>query len=177
MRTSSAGILAIHRWEACRLKAYQDVKGVWTIGWGHTSAAGTPVVKPGMVITQGQADAIFKKDLANFEKYVDEWVKVPLTQNQYDALVSFVYNVGPGNFKSSTLLRKLNAKDYAGAAAEFSRWNKSGGKYVQGLANRRQAEMQMFTRRDSVPSSPSPSTQATPPTYTLWDFIKRIFGL
>ena len=173
MRISDAGIDFLHRWEGCFLKAYRDVKGVWTIGYGHTSAAGNPRVTSGMVITQERADAIFKADLRKFEAYVDEWVKVPLTQNQYDALVSFVYNVGPGNFKGSTLLRKLNAKDYSGAADEFLKWNKSGGRFIQGLANRRAAERQLFSR--STPVRRPPSVQATKPTYTLWDFLKRLF--
>src|SRR5690606_10106222 len=109
MKTSSAGVAFIRRHEGAVLSAYRDPAGVLTIGVGHTSAAGPPVVKPGMKITLEEADAILKRDLARFEESVSRLVKVPLSQPQFDALVSFTFNLGEGNLSRSTLLKKLNA--------------------------------------------------------------------
>ncbi|SPF82136.1 Phage lysin (EC 3.2.1.17)  len=142
MRTVNVNAIKEH--EGLRLKAYLDSVGVWTIGYGDT---GPDVVK-GLVITKEQAEERLRKRLVEFEGCVNRAVKVKLTQNQFDALVSLVYNIGPTNFNSSTLLRKLNAGDYAGAADQFLVWNKGrvGGKLVviDGLANRRKAERQLF---------------------------------
>src|SRR3990167_7938116 len=121
MKTSPAGIALIQHFESCRLEAYQDEGGVWTIGWGHTEG-----VCSGDVVTQHQADILFEQDLEWFERGVDRLVRVPLTQGQFDALVSFAYNVGldedtdtkAEGLGDSTLLRKLNAGDYPGAKAE-----------------------------------------------------------
>ncbi|UGA37973.1 lysozyme [Chromobacterium haemolyticum] len=141
MKTSAKGITLIQKSEGLRLKAYQDSVGVWTIGYGHTG----PDVKPGMVITQAQADALLARDLERFEAGVARLVKVPLNQNQFDALVCFSFNLGLGALQGSTLLlRLLNAGDYAGAAAQFPRWNKAGGKELPGLTRRRAAEQAMF---------------------------------
>lgn len=135
---------AIKEHEGLRLVAYLDSVGVWTIGYGDT---GPDVVK-GLTITKGQAEERLRKRLVEFEGYVNRAVKVKLTQNQFDALVSLVYNIGPTNFNSSTLLRKLNAGDYAGAADQFLVWNKGrvGGKLqvIDGLTNRRKKERQLF---------------------------------
>lgn len=135
---------AIKEHEGLRLVAYLDSVGVWTIGYGDT---GPDVVK-GLTITKAQAEERLRKRLVEFEGYVNRAVKVKLTQNQFDALVSLVYNIGPTNFNSSTLLRKLNAGDYAGAADQFLVWNKGrvGGKLqvIDGLTNRRKKERQLF---------------------------------
>lgn len=135
---------AIKEHEGLRLVAYLDSVGVWTIGYGDT---GPDVVK-GLVITKAEAEERLRKRLVEFEGYVNRAVKVKLTQNQFDALVSLVYNIGPTNFNSSTLLRKLNAGDYAGAADQFLVWNKGrvGGKLqvIDGLTNRRKKERQLF---------------------------------
>jgi lysozyme len=93
-----------------------------------------------MVITEATAEIMLRKDLAKFEDAVSKSVKVPLKQNQFDALVSLVYNIGPGNFQSSTLLKKLNAGEYQSAADQFPRWNRAGGKVLAGLTRRREAE-------------------------------------
>src|SRR5690606_31719741 len=98
----------IKQWEGVKLEAYKDTGGVWTIGYGHTSAAGDPKVIPGMKITQKQADEILKKDLSKFEQRVENLVKVPLTDNQFAVLVSFDFNTGA--LHKSTLLKKLNKK-------------------------------------------------------------------
>lgn len=126
--------------EGLRLEAYLDTGGVWTIGYGHTG----PEVVKGLKITLEQAEALLSKDLGTAERVVNKLVSVPLSQSQFDALVSFVYNIGEGQFKSSTMLKLLNLQDYQGAADQFPRWNKDNGKVVQGLINRRQKERALF---------------------------------
>lgn len=140
MKTSLAGIKFIEEREGCRLQAYPDSVGVWTIGVGHTNG-----VVPGMTITQEEADDLLSEDLANAEAAVNSLVKVPLSQPQFNALVSFTFNLGKGALQESTLLRKLNAGDYEGAAAEFPRWCHAGNEVLPGLVKRRAAEQAMFT--------------------------------
>ena len=125
--------------EGCELVAYQDSVGVWTIGYGHTKG-----VTPGMTITQEEAEQMLESELAEYEGYVEKYVTVPLTQNQFDALVVWVYNLGPTNFRNSTLLKKLNEGDYTAAGTEIKRWNKAGGKVLKGLVKRREAEAELF---------------------------------
>ena len=132
----------IKKWEALRLKAYMPTPNdVPTIGYGHTKTA-----KMGMVITEEDAERLLREDLDWVEEALEELVEVPLSQPQYDALASFVFNIGRTNFAKSTLLRKLNASDYAGAAQEFPRWNKQKGKVLKGLTRRRADEREMFLR-------------------------------
>ena len=133
----------IKHFESCKLTAYQDSVGVWTIGWGHTAG-----VKKGDNWTQDEADDILLNDLEKFEGYVNQYVKVPLTQNQFDALVSWTFNLGPGNLKSSTMLTKLNEKNYDKVPSQMKRWNKAGGKVLRGLERRRNAEAAMFSGKD-----------------------------
>ena len=137
--TSQAGIDLITSFEGCRLTAYQDSVGVWTIGYGHTSG-----VYPGMTITEEEAIAFLRQDLKTAENAVNNNVTYGINQSQFDALVSFTFNVGTGNFTSSTLLMKLNAGDVNGAANEFDRWIYAGGQVLEGLVRRRAAEKQMF---------------------------------
>lgn len=144
MKVSAAGINLIKEFEGVRLKSYKCPAGVWTIGVGHTSAAGPPVVKPGMEITNAQATKILAQDLVQFEDGVEAAVKVPLTQNQFDALVSFTFNVGLGAFQKSTLLKKLNAGQYDAVPAELMKWTKAGGKELPGLVRRRRAEAALW---------------------------------
>lgn len=139
MQTSQVGIDAIKDFEGVRLKAYDDGVGVWTIGVGHTAG-----VKRGDVITMAQVDEFLRSDLKDAEDAVNNSVKVPLTQGQFDSLVSFVFNLGAGAFRGSTLLKKLNAGDYVGAGDEFLKWNKAGGRVMAGLVKRRAAERTMF---------------------------------
>ena len=143
MKISKNGIDLIKRFEGCRLTSYKCPSGVYTIGYGHTDG-----VKKGLKISQKQAEIFLKEDIAEFENGVKKAVSVPLTQNQFDALVSFTYNIGLGAFKTSTLLKKLNAKDYGGASKEFLRWNKSNGVILNGLKRRRNAEKALF---DKIP--------------------------
>lgn len=140
MQYSQTGVNLTKRFEECRLTAYQDVRGIWTIGWGHTG----PEVCEGLTWTQEQADAALIKDTAWATTVVNEDVNVPLTQGEFDALVDFVFNAGSGNFRGSTMLKLLNEGDYAGAAAQFDRWNYAGGKEVAGLLRRRQDEEAEF---------------------------------
>lgn len=141
MKTSDVGIELIKKYEGCVLKSYKCPSGVWTIGYGHTSG-----VKSEMKITKAQALDYLKLDLSTFEKTVTNYVKVPLNQNQFDALVSFSFNCGAGALKTSTLLQKLNSSDYNGAANEFLKWNKSNGKVLNGLVRRRQEEKELFLK-------------------------------
>ncbi len=144
MKTSPNGIAVLKYFESCRLTAYPDPASggaPWTIGWGHTG----PEVTPGLVWTQEQADSQLTSDLVSREQAVSKAVTVPLTQGQFDALVDFVYNLGAGNFQTSTLLSLINAEDMAGAVEQFARWNKAGGKVMAGLTRRRAAEAALFT--------------------------------
>ena len=143
MKLSDKGSELLILREGLRLKAYRDVKDIWTIGVGHTG----PEVVEGLVITKEKAHELFHKDVAWAEDAVN-LVKVSLTQNQFDALVSFTFNVGETQFKRSTLVKKLNLGDYEGAAREFSRWVKGrmNDKLVTlpGLVSRRQQEQELF---------------------------------
>lgn len=144
----------IKKWEELRLVAYlPTAHDKWTIGWGHTQG-----VKPGDEISREQAQILFSEDVEWAVAAVNKKVKVGLTQNQFDALVSFVFNLGEANFASSTLLRKLNKGDYDGAAEQFPRWNKQrqNGKLVvlRGLVRRRAQEMELFLSPDEEEVAP-----------------------
>ena len=131
----------IKRFEGLELKAYRCPAGIWTIGYGHTGSD----VREGMTISEEEADRLLASDLEAFERAVSRLVRVPIVQNRFDALVSFCYNVGEGNFERSTLLRKVNANpDDRSIADEFKRWNKAGGKPVKGLTERRLAEALLY---------------------------------
>ncbi|EIZ77761.1 glycoside hydrolase family protein [Novosphingobium sp. Rr 2-17] len=135
----AAGAALIKTFESCKLTAYRCPAGVWTIGYGSTG----PHVKPGMTISQDKAESLFKEDVARFEARVTK--EAPgATQNQFDAMVSFAFNVGEDAFRTSTLLRKHKAGDVAGARAEFARWNKADGKIQKGLIRRRAAEAALY---------------------------------
>lgn len=144
MQISDKGIALIKQFEGCKLTAYQDSVGVWTIGYGWTQPVDGKPIRAGMTIKQETAEHLLKTGLVSYESDVSRLVKVGLTQWQFDALVSFTYNLGPRSLSTSTLLRKLNAGDYAGAADEFLRWNKAGGKVLNGLTRRREAERALF---------------------------------
>ena len=139
LTTSQTGIDLIKHYEGVRLHAYKCAAGVLTIGYGHTSG-----VYPNMVISMDKAEELLKKDLARFEKAVNLSVKVPLTQSQFDALVSFTYNVGEGALHRSTLLKYINTKQFHLVPHEFLRWNRSGGHVMSGLTKRRKSEATLF---------------------------------
>ena len=139
MKLSNRGKSLIKKYESLRLTAYKCPAGVWTIGYGHTAG-----VVMGQKISEKQADEFFDKDIKQFEDAVNSLVKVPLKQGQFDALVSFVYNVGKTAFANSTLLRMLNSGNYSGAGEQFNRWVFAGGKKLQGLVKRRGEEKELF---------------------------------
>ena len=147
MQTSHEGIALIKGFEGCRLTAYPDPGtggAPWTIGYGWTHPIDGKPVKPGMTIDQETADRLLKTGLVSYENDVLKLVRVRLTKGQFDALVSFAYNVGSRALSTSTLLKKINAGDIKGAADEFLRWNKAGGKVLNGLTRRREAERALF---------------------------------
>ncbi|UWZ92563.1 lysozyme [[Pasteurella] aerogenes] len=144
MKISERGINFIKSEEGERLTAYQDIVGVWTIGVGHTGYVDNKPVSKGMKISQDKSRELLLKDLRRFEKTINDSVKVPLKQNQYDALVSLAFNIGEGAFSRSTLVRKLNALDYKGASEQFLVWKNAGGRVSKGLLGRRKREKVMF---------------------------------
>lgn len=148
MIITNNGLALIKYYEGCRLTAYKCPAGVWTIGYGHTG----PDVKPGMVITVQRADELLWQDVQRFVRDVNSLVKVPLTEGQFDALVSFAFNVGSDidadtiaeGLGDSTLLKLVNAGRFDAAAGEFGKWNKAGGKVLEGLTRRRATEAALF---------------------------------
>lgn len=147
MQVSDAGIELIKSFEGFRANAYPDPKSggdPWTVGYGTTKFPSGRPVKQGDKVTPGQAELYLREDVKKFANSVDALVTVPLKQCQYDALVSFVYNLGATNFRTSTLLKKLNARDYKGAADEFLRWVSPGSSVEAGLCRRRTAERDLF---------------------------------
>ena len=139
MHISEKGLALIRQFEGLRLLAYKCAAGVPSIGYGHTRTA-----KMGQSITQEHAEELLREDVARFEAAVSRLVKVPLTQGQFDALVSFAFNLGAKALEKSTLLRLLNAGDYSGTAAQFDRWVYASGKKLSGLVKRRAAERALF---------------------------------
>lgn len=136
---NTSGLNLLKEFEGLRLNSYDDGVGVWTIGYGHTAD-----VYPNQVINQQQAIAFLDQDLKYFETGILDLVKVPLTENQFSALVCFSFNVGLGAFGDSTMLKLLNDRDYKNAANEFSRWINGGGRILEGLVRRRSAERSLF---------------------------------
>jgi len=147
-KTNTAGVEIIKHFEGLRTTAYLDPVGILTIGYGHTSAAGPPTVYPGMTITAAEAEAILRRDLNLFEQGVDEVLTIATNEDQFSAMVSFSFNVGLGAFRDSTLLRKHNSADFAGAAAEFRRWVYADGQVLPGLVRRREAERALYLSED-----------------------------
>jgi lysozyme len=139
-KIGARGLALIKEFEGCRLTSYLCPANVWTVGFGSTG----PHVKRGMTITDKEAENLLARDLDRFEAAVDKATHGKATDNQFDALVSFAFNVGIGAMQSSTLIRKHNAGDYAGAQAQFARWNKGGGKVLAGLTRRRAAEAKLY---------------------------------
>ena len=137
------GLSLIKKFEGCELEAYQCSAGVWTIGYGHTKG-----VTPSDSISQEEAEQMLVDELHEYESYVNDFVTAPLSQNQYDAMVSWVYNLGPANLKASTMLKVLNAGEYEEVPAQMKRWNKAGGKVLDGLVRRREAEALLYQGRE-----------------------------
>ena len=143
MRTGRDGVELIRHFEGCRFDAYLCPAGVWTIGYGHTAD-----VKEGDSIDQEAAEAFLIEDLEKFEQAVTRLVEVPLTQQQFDALVSWTFNLGAGNLAESTLLRKLNNYQYVEVPEQMMRWVRAGGQVLNGLVKRRAAEAALFQNKD-----------------------------
>ena len=139
MKISKEGIALIKKFEGIELQAYQDSVGVWTIGYGHTKG-----VKEGDNISLKKAEEMLEEELVEYEGYINDMVKVRLDQNQFDALVAWVYNLGPTNLSKSTLLKVLNKAIYEEVPFEIKRWNKAGGQVLNGLVRRREAEALLF---------------------------------
>ena len=143
MIISIPGIELLTHFEGLRLEAYQDSVGVWTIGYGHTKG-----VTPSMKITEAQANNLLKTELIEYQNYINDMVTVKLSQCEFDALVCWVYNLGPTNLRDSTLLKVLNQGVKFQIPEQFRRWNIAGGKVLKGLVRRRTAEALMFAGRD-----------------------------
>ena len=150
MHISQEGLSLIKHFEGCptdeegNVIAYQDAVEVWTIGYGHTKG-----VQEGDKWTKEKAEFMLWRELEDeYEGYINDYVHVPLNQNQFDALCSWVYNLGPANLKVSTLLKKLNNGEYEEVPAQIKRWNKAGGKVLEGLVRRRNAEALMFEGKE-----------------------------
>ena len=144
MKLGKEGLSLIKRFEGLHIRAYLCPAGIWTIGFGHTGSD----VREGMEITEAKATELLVKDTSDAVLYLNNWMRrnlVPLNQNQFDALVSFIFNVGVGNFRSSTLAKKLIAKD-PDAANELLRWNRAGGRVMPGLTRRRVTELELFSK-------------------------------
>ena len=143
MKCSQEGLALIKKFEGCRLKAYRCSANVLTIGYGHTGG-----VQENDVISQPEADKLLEEDIAKFEDYVSDNVIVELNQGQFDALVAWTFNLGPGNLRESTMLKKLNNQEYESVPFEMRRWNKAGGKTLDGLIRRREAESLLFESKE-----------------------------
>ena len=143
MKISENGLELIKHFEGCELEAYQCAAGVWTIGYGHTKH-----VKAGDKITKAIADSLLAEEMHEYEGYVNNAVKVDLNQDQFDALVSWTYNLGGGNLNASTMLKVVNSGDFEGVPAQIKRWNKAGGKVLEGLIRRREAEANLFEGKE-----------------------------
>lgn len=144
MNISENGLELIKDFEGCKLTAYQDSVGVWTIGYGHTLN-----VKLGDIITDRTATVLLIEDLRSVELTLNMQVEPELSQNQYDALCSFIFNLGTHAFHGSTLLKKLNRADFVAAADEILKWDKAGGVPLTGLTRRREAERTLFLKEKS----------------------------
>lgn len=154
---NKAGIDLIKQFEGFRANAYQDSVGVWTIGYGTTAAAGLGIVpKKGMRISEEGATELLQAAVDKFAKQIRPKIKVAITENEFAACVSLAYNIGPGAFARSTVLRMLNNGDKRGAADAFLMWNKAGGRVLAGLTRRREAERALFLTPDEKPSTVAP---------------------
>jgi lysozyme len=180
---NQASLNLIKEYEGFRAKAYQDSVGVWTVGFGTTAAAGVGIdPKPGMVITQAQAENYLAAAIEKFSAQIAPAITHPANPNEFGAMVSLAYNIGPGAFKRSSVLRRFNAGDKQGAAAAFKMWNKAGGKVLAGLTRRREAEAKLFLTPVGIgavlPPRPAPAIPAPPiAAPSLWArFIAFIKG-
>lgn len=162
MKINDAGLALIKSHEGLRLEAYKDPVGVWTIGYGHTAAAGEPAPRSGMKISKAEAEAILRRDLAKFEQAVTAAVKVPLNGNQFSALVSFCFNVGETAFRKSSVLKSVNSRNFSLVPGKLALWNRGGGKVLPGLTRRRKEEAALFMKPAAVPVGRPKPVEAVP---------------
>lgn len=177
MQINNAGLALIKEFEGFVDRWYRDPVGIWTCCYGHTDAAGDPKHSSttDKRFTEAEGAEILRRDLGQYEQAVSRAVKVPLNENQFSALTSFTYNLGPVNLGTSTLLRRLNAGDYEGAAAEFPKWNKAGGKALAGLTRRRAAERALFETPAATSSDPLTEIQTV--LHRLGLYNARVDGI
>lgn len=154
LELSDDGLDHIKQWEALRTHAYLDSVGVWTIGYGHTRTA-----RKGMTISEAKAEQLLERDVAWAEAAVSKYVNVPITQNQYDALVSLCFNIGATAFRKSTLVRELNKKNYEAVPSQLMRWKHGGGRVIKGLVNRRMSEVALWNEADVKVTAPAPQDE------------------
>ena len=143
MNISKEGLSLIKKFEGCELEAYKCAAGVWTKGYGSTKD-----VKEGDTLTQEEADDLLLHEMSEYEGYINEMVTTNLKQNQFDSLVSWVFNLGPANLKASTMLKVLNLGNLEGVPEQMKRWNKANGKTLDGLIRRRKAEALLFEGKE-----------------------------
>lgn len=144
MKVNRAGLALIRKFEGLRRTAYRDAVGVWTIGYGHTSRAGPPRVVRGMKLSRQEAENLLAKDVEKFARKIRPMIKMPLNSNQFSALVSFAYNVGPSAFARSSVLRAINNTRFDQVPQKLSLWVKAGGSTLKELVRRRAAEAELF---------------------------------
>jgi lysozyme len=143
MQISQEGLALIKKFEGCELEAYKCPAGVWTIGYGHTKD-----VKEGDKINKDEADYLLQEEMIEYESYINDMVDVDLNQSQYDSMCAWVYNLGPSNLGSSTMLRVLNEGKYDEVPQQMKRWNKANGEVLDGLIRRREAEALLFQGKE-----------------------------
>ena len=144
MRTNEAGIDLIKHYESLRRQSYLCPANVWTIGYGATRLWDNEPVPPFTTITEQQADDLLRRDLVDTEDFVSRLIRVPLTENQFSATVSLVFNIGAGNFQRSQSRQRINRKNYDGAASIWWQWRRGGGRILPGLVKRRESERQLW---------------------------------
>jgi len=143
MKISLEGLGLIKKFEGCELEAYKCAAGVWTIGYGSTKG-----VKEGDSLTQEDADKLLRHEMDEYEGYIKDMVKIDLKQNEFDSLVSWVFNLGPANLKTSTMLKVINDNKLEEVPSQMKRWNKANGKVLEGLIRRREAEALLFQGKE-----------------------------
>jgi lysozyme len=170
MFMTDEGLELIKQFEGFRAAAYRDPVGVWTIGYGHTSMAGAPEVKPGLTISDVEGAEILARDVDQFARGVRALLRVQLSDGQFSALVSFAYNVGLGALKKSSVLTAVNAGDFAAVPRRLQLWTKAGGHVLPGLVKRRAAEAALFTASAAIVVQPS-VTKSVPQSKTVWSAV------
>ena len=143
MKISLEGLGLIKKFEGCELEAYKCAAGVWTIGYGSTKG-----VEEGDSLTQEDADKLLRHEMDEYEGYIKDMVKIDLKQNEFDSLVSWVFNLGPANLKASTMLKVINDNKLEEVPSQMKRWNKANGKVLEGLIRRREAEALLFQGKE-----------------------------